>query len=117
MLKKIHRITKQKDFDLILKTGKKIYSPTFIVRYLSNDQNLTRIGIIVSNKVSKKATTRNRIKRKIRESIRLSFSKLKNGQDIIIITSPKIIDKEGKILNFQEIDRELKTLLKKEKLI
>ena len=63
---------------------------------------------MVGLKVSKKAVIRNRVKRRIRESIRLMLKDIKPGFDIIVLTKPEIKDKD-----FKEIDENLKKILKK----
>ncbi len=113
MLKKYLRLSKKKEFDLVFKKGKSTYSPFLLLKYADNGLPLSRFGIIVSNKVSKKATKRNLIKRRLREIIRLNQPKIKKGFDFVIIVSPKIINEKGKVLKSQEIEDGLLSLFKK----
>jgi len=78
---------------------------------------MSRFGLIVSNKVSKKATQRNLIRRRISEFIRLNLKSIKSGYDFVIILSPKIIKSQGKILDYQKISELLRLTLTKAKLI
>ena len=117
MLKKNLRLTKKKDFEAVASQGQAYYSPVLMLKSLKNKLAYSRLGFVVSNKVSKKASSRNLIKRRIREIIRLNLSKIKKGYDIVIIVSPKIIDQQGKVLKYQEIEKYLMTVLKKAKLI
>jgi ribonuclease P protein component len=50
----------------------------------------TRLGISISRKVSKKAVSRNRIKRQIRVALRQILVDLKPGWDCVIIVKPGI---------------------------
>lgn len=113
MLKKINRITKNKEFESVMASKNSAYSPVLMMKVIKNDLKFSRFGIIVSNKVSKKATKRNSVKRKIREIIRLNLSKFKKGYDVVIIVSPKIIDEDEKILKYDEIEKYIINVIKK----
>ena len=117
MLKKDSLLTKNKEFETVMAKGKAEYSPILMFKFIKNDLKISRVGIIVSNKVSKKASQRNLIKRRIREIIRLNFKNLKPGYDIVIVASPKIINQQGKILAYQEIESTLILGLQKAKLL
>lgn len=66
-------------------------------KYDRKDDDPPRFGFIISTKISKRAVVRNRIKRIFSDYIRLNFSKIKNGQDIIFLIKSSII----------KVDREL----------
>jgi len=92
MFARFFRLTKEKDFDKIFNEGKKKYTKTIGILYLPNNLKNNRYGIIVSKKIAKKATTRNKIKRIIRSSLKKQEIFLKNGNDIIILAKPQSID-------------------------
>ena len=117
MLPKINRLAKKKDFDAIFKHGKSVYLPTFLLKYQPNQLRVSRLGVIVSNKVSKKATLRNSIKRKIREIMRLIWPQIRQGQDVVVLVSPRIIDNQGKLPSYQVMTNTLKQALSRAKLI
>ena len=98
MLPLKNRIKKRKDFESVFKNGKSLFSEIAVIKILKNDSNITRFGFIVSRKVSLKAVERNRIKRKMREQIRLRLSRFEKGMDIIIIARKNIIRKKSKEL-------------------
>jgi len=106
MLPKENRLKKKKDFETIFKSGKLIKGKDILVKYLYNKEEDSKIGFIVSKKVSKKATERNKIKRRFREIIRANKEKIKKGLGIIIIALPS-----SKKLSFKEIDSEIKNIL------
>jgi ribonuclease P protein component len=66
----------------------------------------TRFGIAVSQKVSKKAVTRNLLKRRIKAVLRLLLPQIANGWSIVIGVRPSAQGCE-----YVEILRELKQLL------
>lgn len=84
MLPSQFRLSKKKDFDMVFKKGRSTALRYFFIRWQKNQLKTSRIGIIVSNKVSKKATIRNTIKRRIRE-IMWTQVPLLGSVDIIIV--------------------------------
>ncbi|MEI8360615.1 MAG: ribonuclease P protein component [bacterium] len=112
MLKKNQRITKKREFDLIFKKGKSAYSPLLGVKSLLNSLTLNRYGLIVSNKVSKRANVRNSIRRKLRTLLFKLDSNIFIKNDIIIIVSPA-----AKNITSADMEKQLSVLFKKNKLI
>ena len=88
MLQKKHRLNKSKDIQNTSVRGRSFFSPNFVVKFRPDPAMTTRVAVVVSNYVSKKAVDRNRVKRLIREAIRLNLSNLKTG-DYVIIVRPK----------------------------
>jgi len=84
MLKKDRRISKDRVFVRVMKNGKKFHSPNSIWFYLPHS-DLKKVGFIVSNKVSLKASRRNRIKRRLRSLVKDSLEKLPNGYLVIMV--------------------------------
>ena len=111
MLKKQNQLTKDKEFDNVFKNGKSSYDKALGVKVMANKLNDSRFGILVSTKISKKAVERNRLKRQIREVIRLSLNEIKPGYDFIIITLPSVLGKTS-----QEITKSIHNHFKKLKL-
>ena len=79
------RLKKQKDFDLVFRKGKRIYTNSLTLIYLKN--NNFKFGISLSKKHGK-AIIRNRIKRILRSIIRQSLVDIKENYYIIVL--PKI---------------------------
>lgn len=79
------RLKKQKDFELVFKKGKKIYSKSLTLIYLKT--NALKVGYAVSKKHGK-SVQRNRIKRLLREAFR-SFSPYKTN-NFFFVFIPKI---------------------------
>jgi len=72
-----------------------------------------RFAFIVSRKVSTKAVVRNKIRRKVREAIRLEMKNYQPGSDNIFIVLPGKIKKE----NLADIPGCVEALLRKNKII
>ncbi len=66
----------------------------------------TRIGISVSQKVSKRAVVRNRIKRRLRAGFRQLLPQIPAGWQIVIVVRPEAI-----WCDYEQFLRELKQLL------
>jgi len=108
MLPEINRLKKKKDFDLVHNKGR-FYGGSFLaVKTAKNGLDATRVGFLVGLKISKKAVVRNKIKRRLRASIRKMIFEFKPGYDVVVMVRPQIVDK-----NYQEIDEALVIVLKK----
>jgi ribonuclease P protein component len=112
MLKKDFRLRKQKDFDRVFGSGSFFSQGFLALKTVPNGLPSSRFGFIVSNKVSKKAVSRNRIKRLLRESVRLSFEQIKPGFDIAVMARADISKK-----SFVEVNVAVDSLLKRSGLL
>lgn len=106
-----NRLTNKDDFQLVHKRGKFFSVKGLSLIYSPNTLGLTRIGIVVSKKVFRKATDRNRIRRILRENLRLKLSAITPGSDIVLHC------KLEKMANSKEISALLNELLKKSRLL
>jgi len=84
MLPRLNRLTKRKDFGEIHQQGQITRGRLMMLRAKRNNLKYSRVGIIVSKKVAKKATQRNKIKRRMRQIIREKIL-LHSGYDFVII--------------------------------
>lgn len=98
MLKRIFRLTDNKDFQTVYRRGRFTSSALFSVNVLPNRFASTKIGVVVNKKVSKKATERNTVKRQVREIVRLLLPKLKRGQSIIVTVRQPALAAEYKTM-------------------
>ena len=112
-LPKANRLNHRRDFFAVYEQGMRRHSPHLILRALltvPTDKSLTneptRIGISISQKVSKKAVIRNRIKRQIRAAFRELLPDLPGGWKIVIVVKPKASE-----CKYEHFLRELKQLL------
>lgn len=112
MLDKENRLKKQKDFELVLKEKEAFLGKFLILKKTKNNLKQSRIGFVISKKVSKKAVVRNKIKRRIREIVRINLKRIKKGYDIIFFAKKSIVEKD-----YQEIEKEVEYLFIKAGLI
>lgn len=92
MLPRPLRLSAQRDFTRIFRRGVSLSTPFFTVRALVSPLKNPRIGVVVSNKISKKATVRNHIKRHLRASAYEERQRIPVAIDIVLIAKPAIID-------------------------
>ncbi len=111
MLKKIYRLTKDKDFNRVFKKGNSSFNKILGIKAVKNSLEYSRFGILVGAKISKKAVLRNKIKRQIREIIKLDLKNIKSGFDYVIISLPAIAGK-----SYKEIEESVRNNIKRLKL-
>lgn len=100
------RIKSADEFNDIIKTGTKIYSPFFIIYYKEKKLDNPKFGITQAKKFGK-AYKRNRYRRILREIIRTNIKVFKNEYDYIII-----IMKKCDTLDFKQIEDNLLKVIK-----
>lgn len=102
------RLRKMRDFEGVFKEGRMFYGSVVSIKVHYTGQEAIRFGIVISNKVSKKATKRNLLRRRIREIIRHELPGLKCGFDVVILTK-----KDSMLLNYQQLQEMIKNLFYK----
>lgn len=95
MFHKSNRLAKTKDVKRALGRGRAFFNGFFILKFVSAPNAVKRFTVIVSTKVSKKAVLRNRIKRVVREYIRLRMDKFTPG-DYALIVKPALAKTQSK---------------------
>ena len=78
-------LTKPQQYALVYSKGSSWASNLVVMRALPNGLTLSRYGFSVSKRVGK-AVTRNKVKRRLREILRIM--PLKSGYDIVFIARP-----------------------------
>ena len=112
MLPKENRLKKKKEFEAIFKGGRSLRSLSFFLKYLGNGTENTKVGFVVSKKVSKRAVERNKAKRRLREAFREVKDEIREGVSVVVVANPSIKDRA-----FKEIKEEVSSILKKGELI
>ena len=110
MLRKEESLKGQKRFEQIFKKGRRLFGKKLALYWLKNFTLQNRYGIVVSLKISKKSTQRNKIKRWIRVILAQNREKIEPGFDLIVRVLKKIE-------SFEEVQQELSFLLKRSRLI
>lgn len=86
MISRKYTLKDKKDFEKVESQGKILQSPSFGLAYYSRgDAANSRFGFIISTKISKDSTDRNRIKRALNEAVRFQMADIKNGFDVVFL--------------------------------
>jgi ribonuclease P protein component len=102
-------LTKRDQYALVYNKGSSWISNVVVMKTLPNNLNLSRCGFSVSKRVGK-AVTRNRVKRLLREILRLT--PLEPGWDIIFIARLRAAS-----VNYAELEKSVVGLLSRARLL
>ncbi|MGF1604623.1 MAG: ribonuclease P protein component [Thermosynechococcaceae cyanobacterium] len=117
MLSKRHRLRKTQDFLTVYQQGRRRDSADLSLRVYQRPpiegQTLpTRIGISISQKVSKRAVVRNRVKRQLKAACHQILPHMTSGIDIVLVvrsTAPQC--------SYQQFLQQLKQLFTKAEIL
>lgn len=90
-MEKKYRLRKNMEFKRVYNGGKNYWNRNLILYVRKNDLKNSRIGITITKKIGN-AVVRNRIRRRMKEIIRLRLGNIKNGYDLILIPKKNVID-------------------------
>lgn len=105
MLPRKYRLKKRIAFAATYRTGITFYNGGVTLFCGKEKKDIdTKIGFVVSKKIHKRAVKRNRIKRLMRESVRLYIKNLNNNfeskyMSLIFVASAKLLDKDYNYIN------------------
>jgi len=99
------RLRRATDFGYVRQAGRSYHSKLLRITLASNDLHRNRYGIIVSKRLGN-AIVRNRVRRRLREMLRLLDPYLQPGFDVVVVARQEIVEQP-----FAEIQRTVKRLL------
>lgn len=108
MLPSGKRLRQFRDFQQVYKAGRSYYAAVVRIKASRTELPETRFGIVVPNKLVKKATERNRKKRQIRGALQTLIPIIKPGYDVVVSAQPTIRE-----ATYDDILRDLSEILKK----
>ena len=108
MLPKKNCLKRKKDFERVFKEGKGLKEGFLFLKHASNRLEASRFGVVVSQKVSKKAVVRNKVKRRIRAIVAQKLQEMGEGKDFVFVALPGLENRD-----FQELEEMINKLLKK----
>ena len=111
-MKQIYRLTKDYHFQQVRAKGKSWAHPLLVLVAAPNGLEITRHGFSVGKRLGK-AHNRNRIKRRLREAVRVRHPGLKKGFDLVWIARNNLTENT----EFWTIDATVENLLRRAKLI
>jgi ribonuclease P protein component len=108
-----NRLTDREDFKKVYRQGQSTANYQFALYYMERaDQGPFRVGVSVSKKIGK-AVVRNRLRRRIKEAVRLNQHLLKDGYDLIIIARRASLN----LNDFKALQKSLLHVLRKASLL
>ncbi len=84
MLPSKNRLSKKSDFDRVYKRGRRVRLDSLLFSLLRTNHEASRLGFVVSKKVSNKANRRNYLKRVMRAAFASLPNELRISYDMII---------------------------------
>lgn len=85
MLHTDNRLRKDKDFRRLFSSSRPFFAGHLSLRSGKNSLNKTRFGFVISNKIDKRSTRRNSLKRRLRVIARELILTIKPGYDVIVV--------------------------------
>ena len=102
-----NRVKKRKDFTKVYRQGKSLSAANVVVCWRKTKCDCYRVGFTVSKKVGN-AVIRNKVRRRLKEIVRLHPERFFNGIDYIIVARSA-----AAFCDYRELDMELERLLRK----
>ena len=104
-----HRLRANADFQRLRREGKSLLHPLVVMAILPSDLGHSRVGFAVGRRFGN-AVKRNRIKRRLREAVRVRFREgvLAAGWDVVLIARRPIRD-----ASFHQVDQAIGLLLRR----
>ena len=108
-----YRLRSNTDFQRIRREGRTFVQPLLVMATRSNDLDHSRVGFVVGRRIGK-AVDRNRMKRRMRESIRLRVQRdeVSEGWDVVFIARHPMAD-----ASFHQVDEAIGLLLRRAGLV
>lgn len=104
---KLSKLRSSPEFERVYKNGKKYWNRNFVLYTLHHGNEPLKIGLTVSKKVGK-SVQRNRVKRLIRETIRLWQDVIEQSYDLVVVAQNSAAG-----LDFYQTQQSLLHLLKR----
>ena len=107
----VETLKKRQSFKQVYSRGRYAANSLFVVYALANKTSSNKIGFTVTKKIGN-AVVRNRIRRWLKESVRLTASDLKQGYDLVIIARGPmgVLPKDGA---FKKVNESIMPLFKR----
>lgn len=85
--------------DRVFRRGTDLATPHLVFKFLRRQAGASRVAVVVGKKLEGKAAHRNRLRRRVREALRLQMTLLPAGLDLLVIVrSPKLAALDFRVL-------------------
>ena len=104
----LERIKRHFDFIEMKDTNTKAFTHSFVLQIRPNDKGITRVGFTVSKRIAKHAVVRNRLRRQMREIVRLcpKLQELYPSHDLVLIARSEALNR-----TYQQLSQDFDYLL------
>lgn len=106
-----HRLRSNQRFQEVRRKGQSVSDRYLVLCFHPNQLEHSRFGFSISKRVGN-AVTRNRIKRRLREAVRLKMDRIKPGWDLVFIARNPVRD-----ANYHQMDDACARLLRRAQLL
>jgi len=102
------RMKRHLDFIQMRDSTLRAFTKSFVLQVCPNDLNKTRVGFTVSKKISKLAVVRNRLRRQMREIVRLSDNVVTKypSHDLVLIARSEALNRD-----YHQLEKDFEYLL------
>lgn len=112
MLSRANRLQGDKSVARIYRRGQSVRVGPLSLKHAPNQLDRSRLGVVVSKKISKSAPKRNRIRRRIYEHYRRNWDRVVPGQDMLVsVFADTVVDEAA-----PQLAEQLNELLRRAKL-
>lgn len=110
MISRRHRFHGYGSLKYVYRHGHIVRGPLFSIKHTQNPRRKSyRFAVVVSKKINKSAITRNRIRRRLYEAMRLMETDIKGPHDIVLTVFHDSIADES----FEKLDKQLRMQLRR----
>src|SRR5260221_9357797 len=93
MLASEFHIKKQGEISRVTRMGHKVHRLWYTACiYYRGDSEVPRFAFVISNKISKLATSRNRIRRVLNDTVRYNLQSIPKGVDVVLLAKPELAE-------------------------
>lgn len=111
-MQKNYRLAKREDFNKVYRLGQSVANRQFVLYYkVQPDVEHFKLGISVSKKIGN-AVVRNRMRRMIKEIVRIHANRITNHLHLVII-----VRKPSVTMDYQNLEKSILHILRKTKLL
>lgn len=92
MLPSLYRLKRKSEFQKVLQEGSRLQFPLFGLFYAPSTNGQTKIGVVVSKAISKRAHERNRARRLIHEALQSLHTYFPEETWLVFLAKRRLID-------------------------
>ncbi len=110
-MNKNYSLRSMMEFKKVYSLGNNYWNRNLILYVRKNEINFTRIGYSITKKIGN-AVVRNKIRRRMKEIIRLNYNDLLEGYDLVLIPKRNVVD-----ITYEELENAILHILQISKLL